>query len=179
MCREIRISGARHLAVCILLVLGGAAGAAVAQESALDFASLPVDERTPTRSPEASRVLAPQPNDRGDLMSLHAASVLSWVCRDSTVQQKLNETTAGCYRSLWPLVDACTAMLLASAPAAQNRVADGRQDLLTFRASFRACLSAEYAARQESTGAFAGPSIEVGDPDPLASRMPSMPKSVP
>lgn len=153
--------------------------AAAEAEPGFDFMQLPNEATTGEASREAVRVLPPQPEDRGDLMALHAASVLSWVCRDSTVQQKLDETTAGCYRVLWPLINACTARLLASAPAAQNRVADGRQDLLTFRASFRACLSAEYAAQQNSLGALAGPSIEVGSPDPLESRISSMPKSVP
>ena len=40
-------------------------------------------------SPEATRSLTPQAENRGRLMPLHVASVLEWLCGDPNVQAQL------------------------------------------------------------------------------------------
>lgn len=122
-------------------------------------------------SPEAKKPLPPQSTD--NLMPLHTASVLSWLCGDSTVQSALGKSKRGCYEEIWPLVSACAGDLQAEAPTANNRHPGARvAHVANFRAAYRQCLARKYAERQEAKGVMA-PSIAKGEPDPLAARFSS------
>lgn len=121
--------------------------------------------------PEATKVLPAQSAERGILMPLHMASVLSWLCQDGTVQTRLGKSTAGCYQAIWPFVAACTAELQERVPDARNRTGDIRHDLIAFRSSVRSCLARHYVAFHGSGGNTTVQSIEVGQPDPLVAAM--------
>jgi hypothetical protein len=142
---------------------------AFAQEFETD-STLSVESASPLAAPEAASRLPAQPEDRGHMMPLHAASVTSWICGDSTVQTTLGKDRTGCYREIYPSVEPCTAQLQEKAPAAQNRATGGRLDVVSFRAAFRACLQQDYAERLAARGLVA-PQFSAGEADPLAARM--------
>ncbi|CAG0938904.1 hypothetical protein GPROT2_00446 [Gammaproteobacteria bacterium] len=121
-------------------------------------------------SPEATKVLPPQEEERGDLMPLHMASVLGWLCGDSTVQSKLGVSKAGCYQELWPMAFRCTADLQNKAPLPQNRLAGEHLDVVSFRQALRECLAQRYIEKEASEGRTVS-DIKLGTPDPLAARM--------
>jgi hypothetical protein len=119
-------------------------------------------------SPEATKPLPPQSTE--NLMPLHVASVLSWLCGDSTVQNALSTSKAGCYREFWPFASACTTELQPQAPAAETRQPGARVDsVIEFRATYRQCLAQKFAEKQSARG-LAAPSLAQGEPDPLAVR---------
>lgn len=121
-------------------------------------------------APEATKILPPQEEERGDLMPLHVASVLSWLCGDNTVQTKLGTSKSGCYQELWPMVPRCTVQLQTRAPVPQNRVTGEHLDVVSFRQALRECFAQRYAEKEQQEGRTA-PDIVSGAPDPLAARM--------
>lgn len=151
---------------------------ALAQVSFADAPAASESLATRDVAAEARKELPTQPEDRGDLLPLHTASVLSWLCRDSVVQNTLGTSRAVCYQEFWPMVARCQAALQQQAPAAQNRTTDGRMDVVSFRSAVRACLVSHYAAQRLASGRALAGSLEPGVPDPLAARMGGSQKSL-
>lgn len=123
-------------------------------------------------SPEATRVLPAQTQDgRGQLLPLHSASVLEWLCKDPNVIGQLKTDRSGCYRAMWPGVKACEAQLHDRLPRGRSVArATGKPDIVAFRTELRSCLEASYVQRQQATGS---PTVQFSTdaPDPLAPAM--------
>jgi hypothetical protein len=121
-------------------------------------------------SPEATRTLSAQPSDLGNLIPLHAASVLRWLCSDPVVQAQLTTTKAGCYQRLAPSAEACIDALQERAPTPAAQSKGERLDIVTFRSSFRSCVKDHYAAAQAVEGK-SSPLVGEGTIDPVAVKM--------
>lgn len=147
----------------ILLLIPILALPAVAQES---------DFRTARNNPapEALRELPAQSAARAQLLPLHAASVMEWLCNDNNVRSRVGGTKASCYAQMRPGLGSCEAQMRQALPTGRSKVATtGRPDIVTFRLNFRECLQQDYIQRQVAAGKAAN---DLGSsPDPLAPRM--------
>ena len=151
--------------LAIALSWTGPAGAQEAADLSPDAASPSTGWVTPTTENQ----LPLQAEGRGQFMPLHAASVMSWLCGDTTVQLVLNKSRVECYREFYPSVSACATALQDKAPSAQSRSPVTRLDLVNFRAAFRRCLQRNYTQRLATRGIQA-PTFLTGVPDPVASQ---------
>ncbi len=122
-------------------------------------------------SPEALKVLAPQSDSRGQLMPLHAASVMEWLCGDSNVQTQLGGDRKACYGEMRKGVSKCSAQMQVNLPVGRSKMqATGKPDIVGFRRQLRECIQQDYIQRQSDVGRVATDIGEVSS-DPLAPSM--------
>jgi hypothetical protein len=123
-------------------------------------------------SPDAVRPLVPQVNDgREVLLPLHAASVLSWLCGDTSVRSALQQDRATCNRELGESVSTCIGELQGVSPVGRSRAtARGRLGVVEFRQEVRQCAEADYSRKQLESGKPV-PALDTDAADPLSPAM--------
>lgn len=119
-----------------------------------------------TISPEATKALTPQSDDRGRLMPLHLASVMEWLCGDGNVQAEVGGDRKACYAQMRPGMSDCAAQFHDQLPVGRSKAAaTGKPDIVTFRKQLRACLQQNYLERATAAGkAVVAPTAVAVDP---------------
>lgn len=124
-------------------------------------------------SPTESRGTQPEDahdQDHGNVMLLHTASVLQWICRDPEVSAALGSDTSSCYTRMWSSAKECEKQLVGAAPNKASAEIDGRNAILDFRAAYRSCISANFSQKELDRGRPA-PAFSDNPKDPLEDRM--------